>query len=120
MNDIKVTVTFTREEYDDDSPDISYLEQDYKGDDNAERYRAQDAERLAAFRRGDWHMIGIRAVATIWVARGNYRTNYDLKSPGVWGIESDSDEAYLESVFREECDALHSDIAAMGTAEFKL
>ncbi len=119
MSTPKVTVTFKREECDDDSPDLSYLEQDCFN--NATEGKPNEGfDRIAAYKRGDWHMIGIRAVATIWISHGNYCTNYELKSPGLWGIESDSDAAYLESVFREECNVLQADIAAMGAAEFKL
>lgn len=119
---IKVTVTFAREECDDDSPDLSYLEQDYNDvEDAAERvkYREQDRARLDAYRRDEWRMIGIRAKATIWIDRPGYRTNYTLESPGLWGIESDSGEAYFAEVFADECATLRADIEALKLAEFK-
>ena len=123
MNKPKVTVTFTRQVIDDDSyPDLSYLEQDYKDVvDEAERekYKAQDAERLAAYNRGEWHMIGIRAKAIVWVERVNYRTIYELESPDLWGIESDSGEEHLRDTFDNECDMLREDIKYFGNAEFK-
>ncbi len=123
MNKPKVTVTFERQVIDDDSyPDLSYLEQDYKDVvDEAERekYKAQNAERLAAYNRGEWHMIGIRAKATVWVERVNYRTSYELESPGIWGIESDSGEEYFRETFSGECDMLREDIKYFGNAEFK-
>ncbi len=123
MNKPKVTVTFERQVIDDDSyPDLSYLEQDYKDVvDEAERekYKAQNAERLAAYNRGEWHMIGIRAVAIVWVERVNYRTSYEITSPGIWGIESDSGEEYLRDTFDNECDVLREDIKYFGDAEFK-
>lgn len=123
MSTVKVTVTFKRQELDDDSPDLSHLEQGY--DDVADpeeraKYRRQDLVRLAAYRNGGWYMMGIRAVATIWIERPGYRTNYEISSPGLWGIESDSEDSYLESVFKDECSVLQTDIAAMGAAEFKL
>lgn len=113
----KVTVTFKREEMDDDSPDLSWLDQSDK--EMGEGFEAQSRERLAAYKRGDWHMIGIRAVATIWIKREGYMTNYTIESPGLWGIESDSDAAYLQSVYEEECAVLREDIEAFTTAEFK-
>jgi len=118
MSDTKVTVTFSRQEMDDDSPDLSYLEQDCFNDPK-EGKPNYGFERLAAY-GGDWHMIGIRAVATIWVQRVGYQANYTIKSHGLWGIESDSEESYLQSVYKEECSQLQADIAAMGAAEFKL
>ena len=112
----KVTVTFKREIADDDSPDLSYLEQDCFNDTDAKEGFA----RKEAYYKGDWHMIGIRAVATLWIERDGYRTNYEISSPGLWGIESDSDPAYLESVFRDECEILKADIEALKDAQFKL
>lgn len=104
-----VTITFARHEADDDSPDISYLEQDcFAGDGETD-----GPARIAAFKRGDWHMIGIRAKATIIIRRENYATHYELESPGLWGVESDSGEEYLKSVFDDECDILRADIEAL-------
>lgn len=114
---MKVTVKFSRDEMADESPDLSYLEpQSWMG---AEDKEANDA-RMDAYNRGDWHMIGIRAVAHIHVynVSGGY-TMYELTSPGLWGIESDSDESYLQEVFKEECSQLQADIVAMRDAEFK-
>lgn len=117
----KVTVTFKREEREDCHPDLSYLTQDYRDvTDPAERakYREQDQQRLLAYQRGDWHCIGIRARAEIRVSHGNYTTIYELTSAGLWGIESDCDEASLNEIFQQECDNLKADIAAFGAATF--
>jgi hypothetical protein len=107
-----VTITFARVETYDSDPDVSYLEQDCfnnpkDGEENAGH------KRIAAFKRGDWHMIGIRAKATIIIRRKFGATHYELESPCVWGIESDSGEEYLKSVFEEECDVLRADIEAL-------
>lgn len=115
---LKATVTFKRQVVEDHDADLSYLEQDYASCDDAASMREQDAIRLAAYRRGDWHTVGIRAVATIWIERMNYRTTYQIESPGVWGIESDSDDAYFDEVFNDECITLRADIEAMKLAEF--
>ncbi len=116
---LNVTVTFKREEIDDDSPDVSYLEQDCfnAATEGEENY---GFKRIEAFKRGDWYMLGIRAVAIITIARPGHSTTYKLKSPGLWGIESDSDEAYRRSVFKEECNTLQADIEALKGAEFIL
>jgi hypothetical protein len=112
---VSVTVTFARLEADDDSPDVSYLEQDCfnlasEGKEN------EGFDRIAAFKRGEWSMIGIRAKATIIIRRANYATHYELESPGLWGIESDSGEDYLKSVFDDECAILRADIEALKLA----
>lgn len=116
-DNIKVTVTFSRQEIDDCDPDLSYLEpQTWMGEED----KTANAVRLAAYQRDEWHMIGIRAKATICVQRLGCSTSYELTSPGLWGVESDSDESYLQSVYEEQCSVLQSDITAMGVAEFKL
>ena len=121
----KVTVTFKQKECPDEFPDLSYLTQSYSDvTDESERakYIKQDADRLAAYHRGEWEMIGIRAEATItvthWsVANGGrfYSTVYTLHSAGLWGIESDSGEAYFDEVYREERESLMNDIKAFGS-----
>ena len=114
----KVTVTFTREVCEDnDTPDLSWLDQTDK--EMGEGFEANAAERKRAYARGDWHMIGIRAKAAIEIHRPGYTTTYELTSPGLWGIESDSSEDYLTQVFNEECATLRDDIAAMRSLEFK-
>lgn len=113
-----VTITFRRLEADDDSPDVSYLKDtadNYKGctAEEIDKYVAQDMERYKAWCNDEWHMIGIRARATIIIRYAQYATSYELDSPGLWGIESDSGAEYLESVFQDECDILRADIEAL-------
>ena len=119
MTTLKVGIRFERLTADDCDPDTSYLEQDYTGVTVEERakYKAQDAERLAGFRRGEWSFIGIRARAHITITRDRHSTTYTLDSPGLWGIESDSCEEYLASVFAEECAVLRADIKALKNAQ---
>ena len=102
MNNLTATVNFEREECIDESPDLSWLDQ----------------ERLEAYKRGDWHTIGIRAVATVTIHDAVNRCTHQhkLTSCGLWGIESDSGEEYLASVFAEEREQLRADIQAMGGA----
>ena len=86
-----ITITFKRKEaYDCDStPDLEDTASNYKGcaPEEIARYVAQDLERLKAYRNGEWHFVGIRAIAIVRIDRGNYRTSYTLESPGLWGIE---------------------------------
>lgn len=122
----KVIVTFALETMDDSEGDISYLQREYSDvADLAERekYKAQDAKRLAAYQRGGWHFIGIRAKATICVNRDDhqqaYAAFYELSSPGLRGVESDSGNNYLAELYAEQVAELKSDIEAMKLAEFK-
>jgi hypothetical protein len=88
------------EQYDSD-PDLSYLDPDADPD-----CAAQNAERLAAYRAGMWHCIAIKARATFLIGLGEAAVIQVVESPGLWGIESDSDPGYLEEVFRDEAETL--------------
>jgi len=123
---IKIVV---KREYDDD-PDLSYLDttpEYHYGKDGynwnhvseedkkkvIEQYDSiwnaciahaeRDKERLDAFFRGAWDMIGITAVATIHIPIDNKTVKVQtISSGGLWGIESDSDEKYLQEIGREQ------------------
>ena len=114
-----VTVTFKMQTMPDSDPDLSYLEQDYNdvSPEERSRYCAQDAARLAAYHAGEWYMLGVRAIADIEVRRMAYSTTYRLESTGLWGIESDSDDSYIKSVFADQCAELKADIKAMRHAK---
>lgn len=58
----------------------------------------QDYNRCEAYNRGDWWMLGIYAIAEVIVGGTIQR----LRSGGLWGIESDSDQAYLDEVGHEQ------------------
>ena len=88
------TTEFTRVEVIDDDPDTSYLGQDGFED------------RLASYDNGDFYFIGIQAKTTVSISTGENVILHDVVSPGVWGIESDSGEEYLEEVFQDECATL--------------
>ncbi len=78
----------------DPAPDTSYLDQNgFEG-------------RRAAYHRGEFAFVCVRARAEIPVPFGSDSISCELQSPGLWGIESDSDHTYLESVFEEECSIL--------------
>lgn len=76
-------------------------------------FECYDADRIAAWNRGEWGFIGIRARAIVAVVRNGSGTYYTLDSAGLWGIEDDSGEAYLAEVFQEERDALEADLKAL-------
>lgn len=90
--DIDLAVVF------DEDPDPSYLEQ------------PEFADRLAAYRRNEFVFIGVRAVAEIEI-NGIRQT---ISSGGLWGIESDSDEAYLQSIYEEERAMLSDMLGELG------
>jgi len=96
----------------DDDPDLSWLEQDYKEDPPAvrEEYRRRDRERLAAYREGEWHMTFIRAEAEV-VVNGVVQK---ISSGGLGGVESDSGAEYLYEVEKEQYDELADILKKMG------
>lgn len=117
---LKCSVTFKMQQIPDSDPDLSYLTQSYEElADPVERatYQAQNACRLAAYHKGEWDTVGIRAIAVIEVTRGQMQTAYTLESAGVWGIESDSGDEYFRQVFEEECAELKADIACFKLLE---
>jgi hypothetical protein len=76
----------------DDSPDTSYLEQEYEDctPEEREQYKQQDRERLEALRNGDWYYLGV----CVAMKKGSY----EVGRASVWGIESDSDEGYFTEI----------------------
>ena len=127
-------VTLTRE-YDSD-PDLSWLITEceltpdlriisscrYSGENILEygekqvlEWILEDHARYRAY--GDsWHMVGVRAIAKI-VVHGAIIT---VQTPGLWGIESDSDEIYFNAVALDECDYLRELLLEMGFCEAEI
>lgn len=89
----------------DTNPDLSHLTDHLCGAEYAE----QDNERLAAYERGAWCMVGIRAECVYLLDAGTIPTSaimQTLTSGGLWGIESDSGEEYFKEVANEEINSL--------------
>ena len=61
-------------------------------------------------------MVGVRAIAKI-VVHGAIIT---VQTPGLWGIESDSDEIYFNAVALDECDYLRELLLEMGFCEAEI
>jgi len=101
----------------DEDPDLSHLTQDYvevADLDERERYLAQDRERVAAYERDEWSMVGVRLVGEVtWDREGHIDSPLELRSAGVWGIESDSGRDYALETGREQEDDLRSQFEAL-------
>lgn len=67
-------------------------------------------DRLAAFQRGEFYYIGLRASVEIPVC-GVLQT---LQSAGLFEIESDSSADYLNEVYEEQADELAGILNALG------
>jgi hypothetical protein len=65
----------------------------------------EDADRLAAFNRGDWCYVGV-VVTVEYISHheGRIPQYSEVGSASLWGIESDSDEGYFSEVARELAD----------------
>lgn len=88
----------------DPDPDVSYLEQD--GFD----------ERLAAYRNGEFSIVGVRAEADVFIEE----TEQTLTSSGLWGVESDLDEGELIESAQAEWEALRNVLKAVGVSTSEL
>lgn len=75
-------------------------------------YALRDMDRLDSMGE-DWVPIGIFAEAEVVVHSVIQR----IRSAGLWGIESDSDEEYLRSVEKDELDELTKILVELGFSE---
>lgn len=102
----------------DDDADVSFLTQDYEDVsdlDERHKYLEQDKERLEAYHRGDWSMMGCRATAVVSrpIGQGSRRLE-TFTSGGLWGIESDCGPEYRNEVEGQELSDLRDHLAAFG------
>jgi hypothetical protein len=74
----------------DECPDTTFLEED----------------QLAAYARDEFSFVGVCAAVDLPIPYGSDTIHTRIRSPGLWGVTSDTDEDYLESIFREEADTL--------------
>lgn len=92
----------------DESPDLSYLEQDYKEENATDRatYKAQDKQRLDDYHKGNWYMLGVCCDISIITAT-NWAVPTIIGRSSVWGVESDSGD-YLKELAEEQIvEAMH-------------
>jgi hypothetical protein len=72
--------------------------------------------RMEAWGNDEWSYVGVVAVATAYVPiGGNSFRVMTLRSGGLWGIESDSED-YLREVYKEEKTALMGELTTLGEA----
>lgn len=64
-----------------------------------------------------WYTLGIRARVTLDIPHGKGYIPQTIKSPGLWGIESDSEEGYFAEVFDDECAVLEDMLKELGKIE---
>jgi hypothetical protein len=94
---------FRRRLMEDDAADVSYLD--------GENF----SERLDALRRGEFGFVGVCAEVDIVFGWGpDIGITHTIRSPGIWGIESDMGADYIGQCFDEECQSLESILADIG------
>lgn len=96
----------------DTDADLSYLEQDYSDctPEEQDTYRQQDQDRLEAYNRDDWHMLGVLVEIAIETAT-RWAIPHTVARASLWGIESDSEESYIASVEEEMIAEAEADLA---------
>jgi hypothetical protein len=100
----------------DECPDLSWLEQysEDSADADERKYARQDKARLQSY-GSQWEMLGCVAKAQVSypIGGGSRRLEW-LTSGGLWGIESDSDKAYLREVENEQLAELAKHLRQFG------
>ena len=87
----------------DQDPDTSWLEQtpaELGSMEAAVAFR----RRLKAYQAGKFHFVGVYAEARVRfeTPQGGWTQGSYVRTPGLWGIESDSDESYFAEVGEDE------------------
>jgi hypothetical protein len=88
----------------DPDPDVAFLDQE------------ELADRRDAYRRGEFSFIGLRIEAEVLIAG----TTQVLESPGLWGIESDTDEDSLTQIAEEEWAVIRAVLKTIGVPTSEL
>jgi hypothetical protein len=97
----------------DDDPDLSWLDQ--SEDEMGEGWEDLAHKRKATY--GDyWYMTGIYATAEVWreYSNGGGQWVADARSAGLWGVESDSDQSYINEVANEQLNDLLTILTDLG------
>lgn len=95
----------------DDDPDLSWLDQ--SDEEMGEGYEAYAHERKESYGYA-WSTIGIQVAAIYLVPVGSSSSLQTLVSPGMYGIESDSDAAHLTEIEDEEIATVRMLMDALG------
>jgi hypothetical protein len=95
----------------DENPEASFWDQDTDPDEQNDY-----EDRKEAYRRGDFSFVGVRAEAEITVD-GIIQT---IVSGGLWGIESDAGDEYMQEVAGDEYNDLRKILKTLGVPTSEL
>ena len=89
----------------DPCPDTSYLEQE------------GFEQRLRQAHNGDFGFMGIRASCTVLIGIGHkgHVIAQRIDSPGIWGVETDSDPDHVQELYENERSILLTMLDAIGS-----
>lgn len=91
--------------------------ENYAGESEADiaKYVEQDYQRMEKLARNDWCFMGcvVEAEVSYPIGNGSRRTER-FTSGGLWGIESDSDASYIESIELEQIKDLSEHLEQFG------
>lgn len=84
--------------------DTSYLDQE------------EFAADRRAYQRGQFSFVGLRARIEIKIPSHpkGHSILHEVESPGLWGIQTNSDDTYFDEVFRDEADILEDMLTTLG------
>ena len=96
--------------------------ENYKGEspEDIRKYILRDYKRTESLNRGEWCFLGVRADAEVYLGAtspsfNNYiGSTQTITSGGLWGIESDSDDSYIEDQGKNELSELKDQLKALG------
>ncbi|MBK1871586.1 hypothetical protein [Taklimakanibacter albus] len=78
-----------------------------------EGFQAQHKARLDDFVNGAWCYVGVVCRAHVNVIKGGHGVSFHIDSPGVWGVESDSDASYFAELQQEQQEEVKAMIEAL-------
>ena len=83
---------------------------------DGERAMAEWLERRATLGEpGGWYYVGVCAAAKLRYVADTYALEGpEVRTPGVWHVESDAGEEYLDQIYHEELLMLREMLLAMG------
>ena len=68
-------------------------------------------QRMEAYNRQDWHMVGVIAVVVIELEDGDTE---EIRSSGIWGVDSDSAADHMNELGDEQIQELFYELKARG------
>lgn len=85
-------------------PDTSYLDQ--------EEFTAD----RRAYQRGQFSFVGLRARIELKIPchPEGHSILHEVESPGLWGVQTNSDPSYFDDIFEEEANTLEHMLTTLG------